>query len=78
MRPSAFASRSWSTPRVWWSWATPAWLAAQRLGLAQVPVHVAADLSPAQARAYRLADNRTGQETGWDPELLALRDRRPA
>ncbi len=45
-------------------------LAAKRLGLAQVPVHVAADLSPAQARAYRLADNRTGQETTWDPDLL--------
>ena len=45
-------------------------LAAKRLGLTQVPVHVAADLSPAQARAYRLADNRTGQETTWDPELL--------
>ena len=44
--------------------------AAQRLGLGQVPVHVAADLSPAQARAYRLADNRTGEETAWDPELL--------
>ena len=45
-------------------------LAAKRLGLAQVPVHVAADLSPAQARAYRLADNRTAEETTWDPELL--------
>jgi len=47
-------------------------LAAQRLGLAQVPVHVAADLSPQQAKAYRLADNRSAQETAWDEELLPL------
>jgi ParB-like chromosome segregation protein Spo0J len=31
--------------------------AALKLGLAEVPVHVAAGLSPAQAKAYRLADN---------------------
>jgi hypothetical protein len=46
--------------------------AAQKLGLALVPVHVAADLTPAQIRAYRLADNRAAQETSWDDELLAL------
>ena len=45
-------------------------LAAKRLGLARVPVHVAAGLSPAQVRAYRLADNRTAEETAWDLELL--------
>lgn len=39
--------------------------AAQRLGLERVPVLVAADLSPAQVKAYRIADNRTGQEAGW-------------
>ena len=33
--------------------------AAQKLGLAEVPVHVARGLTPAQARAYRLAENRT-------------------
>ena len=44
--------------------------AARQLGLAQVPVHVASDLSPAAARAYRLADNRVGEETSWDAELL--------
>lgn len=32
------------------------WKAAQKLGLAEVPVHVA-DLTPEQARAYRIADN---------------------
>jgi DNA modification methylase len=47
-------------------------LAAQRLGLETVPVHVAKDLSPAQARAYRLADNRTNEDTRWNEELLAL------
>ena len=45
-------------------------LAAKQLGLAAVPVHVAGDLSPAQAKAYRLADNRTAEESGWDLELL--------
>jgi DNA modification methylase len=45
-------------------------LAAKKLGLASVPVHVAADLTPEQAKAYRLADNRTGEETAWDLELL--------
>ena len=45
-------------------------LAAQQLGLTQVPVLVASDLSPTQAQAYRLADNRTAQETSWDDALL--------
>jgi DNA modification methylase len=44
-------------------------LAARRLGLTQVPVHIA-DLTEEQARAYRLADNRTGEETSWDLDLL--------
>jgi DNA modification methylase len=47
-------------------------LAAQQLGLRQVPVHVAADLSPAQAAAYRIADNRSNEETSWDTELLSV------
>ena len=47
-------------------------LAAKQLGLEQVPVLVAADLSPAQVKAYRLADNRTNEETSWDLELLPL------
>lgn len=46
--------------------------AAQRLGLERVPVLVAADLSPAQVKAYRIADNRTAQETTWDYELLGI------
>jgi hypothetical protein len=32
------------------------WKAAQKLGLAEVPVHVAENLTPAQIKAYRLAD----------------------
>ena len=47
-------------------------LAAKRLGAATVPVHVAAELSAAQAKAYRLTDNRSAQETSWDYELLPL------
>ncbi|MGH8568488.1 MAG: DNA modification methylase [Gammaproteobacteria bacterium] len=46
-------------------------LAAQRLGLTEVPVHIASNLTPAQAQAYRLADNRTNQEAKWDKDLLA-------
>lgn len=45
--------------------------AAQQLGLDKVPVHVATGLTPAQLRAYRLADNRTGEVATWDKELLA-------
>lgn len=47
-------------------------LAAQRLGLAEVPVHVAIGLSEAQVKAYRLMDNRSGQEAEWDENLLSL------
>ena len=46
-------------------------LAARRLDLARVPVIVCGDLSPEQVRALRLADNRTAQESSWEPELLA-------
>ncbi len=45
-------------------------LAAKKLRLKEVPVHVAADLSADQARAYRLADNRTAQEALWDEDKL--------
>jgi len=46
--------------------------AAKRLGMTQVPVHVAENLTPEQVRAYRLADNRTHEETAWDLTLLAV------
>jgi DNA modification methylase len=45
-------------------------LAAKKLGLAQVPVHVADNLTPAQVKAYRLMDNRSHDETSFDLELL--------
>ena len=35
-------------------------------------MHVASDLTPQQVKAYRLADNRTAEETSWDLELLPL------
>jgi len=47
-------------------------LAAQRLGMETVPVIVADDLTPAQVKAYRLADNRTAQESTWDMDLLSI------
>jgi DNA modification methylase len=48
------------------------WKAAQKLGLAQVPVHVASGLTPAQIRAYRIADNQTATLANWDDNLLPL------
>jgi DNA modification methylase len=45
-------------------------LAARKLGLKQVPVHVADNLTSAQVKAYRLMDNRSHEETEWDLELL--------
>ena len=53
--------------------------AAVKLGLATVPVHVARGLTPAQARAYRIADNQTANLSQWDDdrlplELMALQD----
>lgn len=45
-------------------------LAAQKLGMTEVPVHVAVGLSKAQAKAYRLMDNRSNENSEWDMELL--------
>ena len=47
-------------------------LAAKQLELAKVPVHIANDLTEAQVKAYRIADNRVGEEAEWDYELLKL------
>src|SRR6516165_6880393 len=46
--------------------------AALKLGLTEVPVHVAVGLSPAQAKAYRLADNQTARLAEWDYERLPI------
>lgn len=40
--------------------------AARQLGLETVPCIVADDLTPEQIRAFRLADNKTGELAGWD------------
>ena len=45
--------------------------AALALGMTEVPVVVASDLTPEQVAAYRLADNRVGELATWDSELLA-------
>lgn len=45
-------------------------LAAQKLELERVPVHVARELTAAQIRAYRLMDNRAAEETDWDMPTL--------
>ena len=45
--------------------------AAKKNSLKQVPVHVAKDLTAAQAKAYRLMDNRSSDDSEWDLELLA-------
>ncbi len=47
-------------------------LAAGQLGLATVPVIELAHLSPAQRRAYILADNRLAEQAGWDQDLLGI------
>ncbi|MDI3469890.1 MAG: DNA modification methylase [Pseudolabrys sp.] len=46
-------------------------VAAKRLGLQQVPVIRLGHLIDAQARAFRLADNRIALNAGWDDELLS-------
>ena len=46
--------------------------AARKLELDEVPVIELGHLSPAQKRAYVIADNRLALDAGWDDELLAL------
>ncbi|MCK6458192.1 MAG: ParB N-terminal domain-containing protein, partial [Phycisphaerae bacterium] len=46
--------------------------AALKLGLTEVPVHVATDLTPEQIRAYRIADNKTAELAQWNLELLPI------
>jgi DNA modification methylase len=48
------------------------WRAAQSLGLIEVPVHVARELSPEQVRALRIADNKTGELAEWDLDKLGI------
>ena len=51
--------------------------AARKLGMETVPCIIADDLTPEQIKAFRLADNKTGELAGWDfakleEELAAL------
>lgn len=45
--------------------------AAKKLGLTEVPVLYAEDLTPVQAKAYRLADNKVGEDSRWLEDLLS-------
>lgn len=45
--------------------------AAIQLGMDEVPVHVASDLSETKARALRIADNKTHELAEWDVNLLS-------
>jgi DNA modification methylase len=47
-------------------------MAARQLGLVEVPTIELSHLSPAQRRAYVLADNRLALSAGWDDEMLRL------
>jgi len=46
--------------------------AAKKLEMTEVPVHVAKDLTKSQAKAYRLMDNRSHEDSEWDFEMLPL------
>jgi DNA modification methylase len=46
--------------------------AALKLGLTEVPVHIAVGLSPAQLKAFRIADNATAAQSSWDDDRLPL------
>src|ERR1700692_4141631 len=45
-------------------------LASKKLGLKEVPVHVADHLTPAQGKAHRLMDTRPPHESSFDLDLL--------
>jgi ParB-like chromosome segregation protein Spo0J len=69
-----------------WGWTTPILIdeteqviaghgrlmAARKLGMAEVPVIVAAGWTDAQKRAYVIADNKLALNAGWDENLLKL------
>ena len=48
------------------------WRAAKQLGLTEVPVHVAVELTADQIRALRIADNKTAEIAEWDLEKLGI------
>ena len=46
--------------------------ASKKLGLKQVPISIIDNLTEEQINAYRIADNRTAEESEWDSELLKM------
>ncbi len=46
--------------------------AAKSIGMSDIPTVCVDHLSPAQVRAYVIADNRLAENAGWDRTLLAL------
>lgn len=46
--------------------------AAKKLNLETVPVIRADDLTPAQIKAFRIADNRVAEYSSWDNDLLTI------
>ena len=47
-------------------------LASKKLGLKEVPVIRADDLTEAQVKAFRIADNKTSEYATWNEDLLKL------
>ena len=47
-------------------------MAAQKLGLTELPCIEASHLTDAQRRAYIIADNRLALDAGWDDEMLRV------
>ena len=50
--------------------------AAKLMGMSDIPTVRVDHLTPAQIRAYVIADNRLAEKAGWDRELLRLEARR--
>src|SRR5262249_8136899 len=48
-------------------------LAARQLGLSEVPTISLDHLTPAQAKAFAIADNRLAELSSWDDDLLSER-----
>ena len=46
--------------------------AAKELGIKEVPVHIAGNLTPAQAQALRIVDNKTSELSEWDFQRLII------
>ena len=47
-------------------------MAAQKIGMDEVPTIDASHLTEAQRRAYVIADNRLALDAGWDDEMLKI------